>query len=440
MTLADPSFHERGKIDIIFGVGVYHQIIAKGIKKLDNNKFALQKTRIGWIALGELNYNSNISQKSAQAKSADLSYNKGTQADKNLQVMKKPIQGCLSFNRSQTELLRIRMLPGKSPKLIATIYQSIKSIYRARFAKHYTKRTFDIVWCPLTDNFQYKLNSLIHGKISKRNIYSNLSFMFDPLGYLAPVISYAMNIKRRLDYSNTRVPKNIEKDWRMLLRTLSEIEKIIVPRYIGDLSPGAEVQLHAFSDASKKELAAAVYIRILRNNILSVRLIAVESQAIPITDDTGLARLELRAALLSAELMRMIEESMDLGEVNKFAWTNSRPVLAWIAQDSSSWSEYVATKVEKIHNLTDRACWNEIRESPVSWVGQGIRPSNLEGIKKWVSGPLWLRRSKREWPDKENEHLRAVDRMMMEASKSLIPLPYYEDMRVIETIVKEIKP
>ncbi|XP_055714353.1 uncharacterized protein LOC129808595 [Phlebotomus papatasi] len=59
MTLADPSFHERGKIDIIFGVGVYRQIIAKGIKKLTNNEFALQKTRLGWIAFGEQSNNSS---------------------------------------------------------------------------------------------------------------------------------------------------------------------------------------------------------------------------------------------------------------------------------------------------------------------------------------------------------------------------------------------
>lgn len=65
MTLADPSFHEQGKIDIIFGVGVYRQIIAKGIKKLTNNTFALQKTRLGWIAFGEQSNNSsNIPQHS----------------------------------------------------------------------------------------------------------------------------------------------------------------------------------------------------------------------------------------------------------------------------------------------------------------------------------------------------------------------------------------
>lgn len=342
----------------------------------------------------------------------------------------------------QNEFMKIRTLPNNSRELRSIISQSQKRYKKLNFADRNASSAFDTVWCPLTDNFKYKSNFLSIGRITARKIHLDITSMFDPLGFLAPVVSYAKHIRRRLGCSNTpknsRLPKDILKDWRTLIQTFPGIEMIKVPRYI-DLSPGAEVQLHAFSDASETELAAVVYARILRNDIPSVHLIAVESLMCSITNNTTLPRLKLRAALLSAELMQMIKQIMNLGKIDKFAWTSSREVLAWIARDSSTWSGFVSSRVAKIHELTDKSRWNEIQENPVSWVGQGIRPSHSKKIKQWVTGPSWLRRSESEWPDKEDEHLRAADRIAMEMSSSLVPLTYYEEMEVVEAIVQEMR-
>ncbi|KAH8334814.1 hypothetical protein KR067_004340, partial [Drosophila pandora] len=51
-----------------------------------------------------------------------------------------------------------------------------------------TNKVLDIHWQPHTDTLAYKVSLPSEGKITKRQVLSDVSRIFDPLGLLAPVV------------------------------------------------------------------------------------------------------------------------------------------------------------------------------------------------------------------------------------------------------------
>lgn len=62
LQLADPNFHEPGKIDVLLGADVYEDIMLHGLIKGINGLPMAQQTELGWILSGK--NTSNNKQKS----------------------------------------------------------------------------------------------------------------------------------------------------------------------------------------------------------------------------------------------------------------------------------------------------------------------------------------------------------------------------------------
>ncbi|OXU18479.1 hypothetical protein TSAR_010967, partial [Trichomalopsis sarcophagae] len=84
--------------------------------------------------------------------------------------------------------------------------------------------------------------------------------------------------------------------------------------------PTSHVQLHAFADASRRACAAAIYLRAEEGaEPASITLVMAKTKLAPMRGDTTtkpprmtIPRLELRAALLAARLLRICSDSLDL--------------------------------------------------------------------------------------------------------------------------------
>lgn len=50
--LADPTFHNPGKIDMLLGVELFFELLQPGHIKLDENYPKLRETRLGWVVTG----------------------------------------------------------------------------------------------------------------------------------------------------------------------------------------------------------------------------------------------------------------------------------------------------------------------------------------------------------------------------------------------------
>ena len=84
-------------------------------------------------------------------------------------------------------------------------------------------------------------------------------------------------------------------------------------------------EVHIFSDASEKAIAAAAYLRTVSDNLTSVRFIMGRSKLAPLKGHT-IPRLELCGAVLATELAEIISAQLDIPLESMAYYTNSRIV------------------------------------------------------------------------------------------------------------------
>lgn len=237
-------------------------------------------------------------------------------------------------------------------------------------------------WNPDEDCFSFSVTSLHESAITKRTILSDTARLFDPLGWLTPVI-----IKAKITIQTTwllgldwdaPLPEGEAVRWRQFQTELPLLTKIRVPRAIAKSSSCGLRTLHGFSDASERALSAVLYLKTEEGYESRVSLLTAKSRVAPVKQVT-LSRLELCGALLLARLVNHAVKILELQGIPTYLWTDSTVTLGWIRGHPSKWKTYVANRVAEIQRLvptlTGIIYLDEITRrivlrgafSPVSW-------------------------------------------------------------------------
>ncbi|XP_070526948.1 uncharacterized protein [Cardiocondyla obscurior] len=139
-------------------------------------------------------------------------------------------------------------------------------------------------WHPVTDSFTFKVNPTADLVPTKREILSETTRLFDPLGWLGPVIVRAKILLQsfwlqKIDWDQPLLIKD-QETWKIFRKELREIEEISLPRWIYTFSTDCIIELHGFSDASEKAYAAVVYIRVttIENNDFKSRIALLQAK------------------------------------------------------------------------------------------------------------------------------------------------------------------
>jgi len=127
--------------------------------------------------------------------------------------------------------------------------------------------------------------------------------IFGLLGLLSPMIFYAKTIMQRLWLAqigwDDPLPNEIYEEWCHFFHSLSWLTEIQIPRYIG-CSTKSRYELCGFYDASEKEYAAVVYLRVTDpSGNTTVYLLGSETKLAPMKT-TSIPRLKLSGAVLLA--------------------------------------------------------------------------------------------------------------------------------------------
>ncbi|GFT43605.1 integrase catalytic domain-containing protein [Trichonephila clavipes] len=99
---------------------------------------------------------------------------------------------------------------------------------------------------------------------TKRLVLSTISRIFDPLGLLGPIITWAKIFMQRLwllelGWSD-ELPFKEEKEWRRFIDSLEAVNNISIDRSIV-IHKAESIELHAFSDASEKAYGSSIYLK-----------------------------------------------------------------------------------------------------------------------------------------------------------------------------------
>ncbi|XP_058457002.1 uncharacterized protein LOC131434351 [Malaya genurostris] len=196
-----------------------------------------------------------------------------------------------------------------------------------------TVKALGIQWQPKEAAFSFKVCLPLESVNTKRQLLSDSSKLFDPFGWLAPVIIRIKILFQQLwlsdiSWDDPLLPA-IEAAWTDIKGQLRLVELIRVPRFASNYN--GKMELHGFSDASEVAYGAVVYTRArdAEGNIV-VNLLAAKTRVAPIKQ-VSLPRLELNAAVLLAELMERISIALSHLEVEMWAWTDSSIVLQWLS-------------------------------------------------------------------------------------------------------------
>ncbi|XP_075150331.1 uncharacterized protein LOC142224446 [Haematobia irritans] len=265
-------------------------------------------------------------------------------------------------------------------------------------------KTLGIKWNALSDSFSYTLNHIAPTKgITKRTILSAVAQLFDPAGWITPIIIRAKMLLQQLwleglDW-DTPVSQETHLTWESLMQDFSHIANIKIPRWIRYM-PSDRVQIHGFADASKAAYCACVYVVVNSDCASNSNLVVAKSKVAPLRT-ICLPRLELNGAELLARLTNYVLSVFDFKVTQTFLWTDSSIVLGWLSKPPWSWETFVANRTSKIHSLVPNAQWRHVpsHDNPADLGTRGCKPKDLVDLKLWWNGPSWITGPLSSWPE-----------------------------------------
>ena len=219
---------------------------------------------------------------------------------------------------------------------------------------------------------------------SKREVLKNLAKVYDPLGLATPLTLQGKLIYREI--CNLKVPWDAQLS-KQLVKKVGSWEQslptgVTMPRPVAHYrEPVADLQLHAFGDASTHGVGAAVYAVIRQPSGTTQRLVAAKGRLAKLVP-----RLELVSAHMATNLVINVQNTlMHLPSHKVYAWLDSTVALHWIL-GNGLYKQFVDNRVKKIHEHPEIQ-WRHVPtdENPADLASRGGRIKEL-----WWNGPEWL--------------------------------------------------
>lgn len=293
----------------------------------------------------------------------------------------------------------LRKWSSNNRRLLETVEQAIdKQPAVFTFKTESSSKTLGLQWNAIEDEFIFKFasNSTETAKLTKRLLLSEISKIFDPLGWLAPLTT-KMKILFQQVWQDSEVQwsdevsNKIKEDWINLKKDLILLNQFKIPRWIQSKKDDV-IELHGFCDASVRAFGCVVYARLVSNHSTSMMLVAAKTRLVPSSKAVSIPRLELCAAELLTKLMTKISKSINSLTVVTYGWSDSKVTLSWIQGSPERWKPFVANRVKKITSVMPPNTWHYIntKENPADAASRGLTTSQLLEHALWWQGPTFL--------------------------------------------------
>lgn len=238
--------------------------------------------------------------------------------------------------------------------------------------------------------------------------------MYEPLGFLAPVLIKGKLMLRELTGGNVdwdeALPESKFEEWESWEKSLHQLEAVRNPRMCLSiaLSVTKDMKLHIFSDALEKAIAAVAYLVSQEHSIIG--FILGKAKVAP-THGHTIPRLELYAAVLATEIGQTVSDNLNI-PINSIQYhTDSKVVLGYICNEKRRLYTYVSNRVAKIRNLSHSAQWNYVPtdKNPADLATRAVPAGEFQHCS-WLLGPKHLlenqtvfERFELQNPDKDKE-------------------------------------
>ena len=267
-----------------------------------------------------------------------------------------------------------------------------------------SKRILGVRWSTIGDCFKFDIQ-LRQKSFTRRGLLSILSSIFDPLGFVAPLLLSGKLLlqdlcRRKLGWDELVADEDV-RSWERWLETLSSQQQLEVPRCLsppGVIFTLCKCELHHFCDASNLAYSVVSYVRIVApDGAISCKFIFGKSRLAPLKT-LSIPKLELVAATLAARSDAMIKRELVSDEMvlTSTFWTDSMVVLYMLKNSSKRFPVFVSNRLSQIEEASSHTQWRFVasKQNPAD---DGTRVSTLFP-KRWLTGPSFLLDSELTWP------------------------------------------
>ncbi|KAI4894290.1 hypothetical protein NFI96_004725 [Prochilodus magdalenae] len=189
------------------------------------------------------------------------------------------------------------------------------------------------------------------------------------------------------------LPPEGEKEWMTWRESLQALEHFETPRCYTStsISNAQRLELHVFSDASVKAIAAVAYLKVVDDNsAIHVGFIMGKTKLAPMAVQT-VPRLELGAAVLAVEIAELVSGELDVKLDDMRFYTDSKVVLGYIHNVARRFYVYVSNRVERIRKFSTPEQWHYVptSQNPADVATRSV-PAALLSNTNWLTGPKFL--------------------------------------------------
>ncbi|GFW27169.1 integrase catalytic domain-containing protein [Trichonephila clavipes] len=334
--LADDKFNIPDRIDMLLGAEIFYELLKPGKFYCDNSHLVLQNTVFGYVVSGSVDQ--------------------------------------VTENRVHCGLI-----------VDDDLNKTLKKFWEIEGVHIEPKVDTEVSLCE--DHFVPTHRRNCEGEVKEdvfeSEVLSVIAKLYDPLGFLGPVIAKAKVFLQqlwqcKLDWDDV-LPNSIANEWREFVTTLKCIEEVKINRFIM-ADNNVRIVLQGFADASEAAYGAVVYLQcFLHNGAAKVSILARKSRVAPIRV-ISIPRLKLCACVLLAQLVKKIHSTLRLNISDIVLHTDSTIALAWLNTPANRLKTFVANLVAKVQELTEGFQWNHVPSvlNPADLVSRGLRACDLQ--------------------------------------------------------------
>ena len=270
----------------------------------------------------------------------------------------------------------------------------------------------------------------------KRSVLSVTSKVFDPLGFLSPILLtpkllFQEMCSGKIHWDSPLTPQ-MEKRWVSWLNEMA-VYKLEIERLLLVSKPISSIQIHGFSDASSLAYAAVLFLRVeYEDGSISCKFLASKLRVAPLKRSLSIPRLELMGAVLLARLIQLFSARFP-AMASLFCWSDSIDVLHWLKNEQKIRQAFVQNRVLQIRSICEPAVWNHVpgTENPADIATRELTPSQLMHNSLWWNGPPWLSDSLSTWPSTP-----LISRETEEAEEAVVNLSGSTELKNISNVVQ----
>lgn len=205
------------------------------------------------------------------------------------------------------------------------LLQSIPQSERAKDVKNLDlakdalpiERALGVLWCENSDSFKFRVN-MKDKPMTKRGVLSVVSSIYDPLGFVAPVVLPAKMILQKLCKEkiswDQEISQHLLHDWSTWLNQLPQISDFQINRCIkpSDFGTIVAAQLNHFSDACENGYGTVSFLKLTNDKgLVHCALMMGKSRVAPLKQTT-IPRMELTAAMMAVNVDKMMRKELEI--------------------------------------------------------------------------------------------------------------------------------